>query len=248
MADLLDAVEAAYRDVAAGRDRSPLRSHVELAEGALLLMPGVREGGAGASVKLVTVMPRNAQRGLPTIHASSCGSTPTAGAAGAARRRGGDRHAHRCRIRGRDPPAGAGRRADVGHDRCRRPGGVADPGRGRRAPDPARARLRARRLATRGVRRAHGRCDGPGGGRCSDPEEAVAGADIMCCATTSTQPMFAAAWVRPGTHVNAHRRVPPGMVELPPGFRPGVAGGGRLAGGRLAEAGDVMAAIEAAIL
>ena len=70
MADLLDAVEAAYRDVAAGRDRSPLRSHVELADGSLLLMPGVREGGAGASVKLVTVMPGNPQRGLPTIHAT----------------------------------------------------------------------------------------------------------------------------------------------------------------------------------
>ena len=69
MADLLDAVEAAYRDVAAGRDRSPLRSHVELADGSLLLMPGVREGGSGASVKLVTVMPGNAARGLPTIQA-----------------------------------------------------------------------------------------------------------------------------------------------------------------------------------
>ncbi|MGH2385620.1 MAG: ornithine cyclodeaminase family protein, partial [Candidatus Limnocylindria bacterium] len=69
MPDLLDAVEAAYRDVAAGRDRSPLRSHVELADGALLLMPGVREDGEGASVKLVTVMPGNAERGLPTIHA-----------------------------------------------------------------------------------------------------------------------------------------------------------------------------------
>lgn len=42
--DLLDVVEAAYRDVAAGRDRSPIRSHVPLDDGALLLMPGVRAG------------------------------------------------------------------------------------------------------------------------------------------------------------------------------------------------------------
>lgn len=42
--DVLDAVEAAYRDVAAGRDRSPLRSRVELAGGDLLMMPGVRAG------------------------------------------------------------------------------------------------------------------------------------------------------------------------------------------------------------
>ncbi|HEX7196914.1 MAG TPA: ornithine cyclodeaminase family protein, partial [Candidatus Limnocylindria bacterium] len=69
MGDLLDAVEGAYRDVAAGRDRSPMRSHVELSDGSLLLMPGVRDGGRGASVKLVTVMPGNPRRGLPTIHA-----------------------------------------------------------------------------------------------------------------------------------------------------------------------------------
>ena len=69
MADLLDAVEAAYRDVAAGRDRSPVRTRVPLPDGDLVLMPGVREGGAGSSVKVVTVMPHNADRGLPTIHA-----------------------------------------------------------------------------------------------------------------------------------------------------------------------------------
>jgi len=69
IADMLDAVEAAYRDVAAGRDRSPIRSRVELPNGDLLLMPGVRAESSGASVKLVTVTPANSGRGLPTIHA-----------------------------------------------------------------------------------------------------------------------------------------------------------------------------------
>ena len=69
IADMLDAVEAAYRDVANGRDRSPIRSRVELPNGDLLLMPGVRRSSSGASVKLVTVTPANAGRGLPTIHA-----------------------------------------------------------------------------------------------------------------------------------------------------------------------------------
>ena len=67
--ELLDAVERAYRDVAEGRDRSPLRSRVELPGGDLLLMPGVRAGGSGSTVKLVTVVPANAERGLPTIQA-----------------------------------------------------------------------------------------------------------------------------------------------------------------------------------
>jgi ornithine cyclodeaminase/alanine dehydrogenase-like protein (mu-crystallin family) len=62
MPQLLDAIEAAYRDVAAERDRSPIRSRIPMAGGDLLLMPGLRDGGAGASVKLVTVMPGNAAR------------------------------------------------------------------------------------------------------------------------------------------------------------------------------------------
>src|SRR5918999_3729021 len=48
MPELLDAVEAAFRDVAEGRDRSPLRTQVELPDGrgTMLLMPGLRTGGS----------------------------------------------------------------------------------------------------------------------------------------------------------------------------------------------------------
>ncbi|MDQ2941992.1 MAG: ornithine cyclodeaminase family protein, partial [Chloroflexota bacterium] len=67
--DLIDAVEQAYRDVAGGRDASPARSRVAMPNGDLLLMPGLRRGGLGASVKLVTVTPANAARGLPTVQA-----------------------------------------------------------------------------------------------------------------------------------------------------------------------------------
>src|SRR5918992_1561557 len=67
--ELLDAVEAAYRDVAEDRDRSPQRTRVSLAGGDLLLMPGVREGGQSSTVKLVTVVPSNPGRGLPTVQA-----------------------------------------------------------------------------------------------------------------------------------------------------------------------------------
>ena len=67
--DLIDAVEQAYHDVATGRDASPERLRVPLPHGDLLLMPGLRRGASGASVKLVTVTPRNATRSLPTVQA-----------------------------------------------------------------------------------------------------------------------------------------------------------------------------------
>ena len=38
----------------------------------------------------------------------------------------------------------------------------------------------------------------------------------MCCATTSSDPVFDSEWVRPGTHVNGIGAFRLGMVELPP--------------------------------
>jgi ornithine cyclodeaminase len=75
--------------------------------------------------------------------------------------------------------------------------------------------------------------------------EAVEAADVVCCATTSTEPVFDAAWVRPGTHVNGVGAFRLGMVELPPGLfgRADVCAVDAMEAAR-AEAGDVMAAVE----
>ena len=246
MAELLDAVEAAFRDVAAGRDRSPLRSHVELPDGALLLMPGVREGGAGASVKLVTVMPRNAERGLPTIHAivvwfDADTGRPLAlldGAAVTAMRTGA--------------ASGVGARLLARVDAAT----LTVIGAGGQAEWQIRAVLAARpirrvlvyaRDAARRNAFAARMTDATGvevtGAQ--DPEAAVRAADIVCCATTSIQPVFDAGWVRPGTHVNGIGAYHLGMIELPPelfGRASLVAIDSREAA--MAEAGDVMAGIE----
>lgn len=48
--------------------------------------------------------------------------------------------------------------------------------------------------------------------------EAVAGADIVSCATPSTQPLFSAEAARRGVHVNAVGAFTPDMVELPAGL------------------------------
>jgi ornithine cyclodeaminase len=79
----------------------------------------------------------------------------------------------------------------------------------------------------------------------SDAESAVRGADIVCCATTSSEPVFDAGWVRPGTHVNGIGAYHLGMVELPPEL---MARAAVVAidshEASMAEAGDVVAAIE----
>jgi ornithine cyclodeaminase len=246
MSALLDAVEAAYRDVAAGRDRSPLRSHVELSDGALLLMPGVRDGGAGASVKLVTVMPRNAERGVPTIHAivvwfDADTGRPLAlldGAAVTAMRTGA--------------ASGVGTRLLARTDAET----LVVFGAGGQAEWQIRAVLEARPIrrvlvhARDAARRdafavRMSEATGVEVRGAPDPETAVREADVVCCATTSTTPVFDAAWLRPGTHVNGIGAYHLGMIELPPelfGRAAVVTIDAREAA--MAEAGDVVAAIE----
>ena len=248
MPELLDAVEAAYRDVAAGRDRSPIRSRIQMGEGDLLLMPGLREGGAGASVKLVTVMPGNAARGLPTIHAVVAwldattgeplaildGPTVTAmrtgAASGVSSRLLARSDAHVLTVFGVGAQAAWQVRAVMAA----------------REIDEVRvfARTAARRDAFAASLTAELR---PGVSviAAQSAEEAVRGADVICCATTSFEPIFSAEWVGPGTHVSAVGSFQKGMVELPPQL---FAAAGLVAvdsrAAVLEEAGDLLAAIE----
>jgi len=248
MPQLLDAVEAAYRDVAAGRDRSPIRSRIPMGEGDLLLMPGLREGGAGASVKLVTVMSGNAARGLPTIHAVVAwldaatgeplaildGPTVTAmrtgAASGVSTRLLAREDAHVLAVFGVGAQASWQVRAVMAAreiDELR----VFAPTVSRR--DGFAASMAAELGASVSVVAAE------------SAEEAVRGADVICCATTSFEPIFSAGWVAPGTHVSAVGSFQKGMVELPPQL---FAAAGLVAvdsrAAVLEEAGDLLAAIE----
>ena len=246
VADLLDAVEAAYRDVAAGRDRSPLRSHVALDSGDLLLMPGVRDRGAGASVKLVTIVPSNAERGLPTLHALVIwldaatgeplalmdGATITAMRTGAA-------SGVATRLLARPESAtlaviGAGGQAEwqVRAVLAARPiSRVLVHARSREA----RAAFAARMAEALGVEVEPA----------DSAERAVRAADVVCCATTATEPVFDADWVRPVSHVNGIGAFRLGMVELPPElFARATTVAVDSCSAAMAEAGDLVAAGE----
>jgi ornithine cyclodeaminase/alanine dehydrogenase-like protein (mu-crystallin family) len=252
MPQLLNAIEAAYRDVAAGRDRSPIRSRIPMGGGDLLLMPGLRDGGAGASVKLVTVMPANAARGLPTIHAVVAWFDADSGEPLAIL----------------DGPAltamRTGAASGVSTRLLARPDArvLSVFGAGAQAAWQVRAVMAAREIAevrvfarTDAHREAFAASLGEelGSGvrvlASATAEEAVRGADVICCATTSFEPIFSAAWVAPGTHISAVGSFQRGMVELPPEIYAAaelVAVDSREAA--LEEAGDLLAALEAGLL
>ena len=252
MPQLLDAIEAAYRDVAAGRDRSPIRSRIPMGGGDLLLMPGLRDGGAGASVKLVTVMPANAARGLPTIHAvvawfEADSGEPLAILDGPAltAMRTGAASGVSTRLLAR-PDARVLSVFGVGAQAAWQVRAVMA------AREIAEVRVFSRKAARREAFAASmGDELGPGVRVLAAPtaEAAVQGADVICCATTSFEPIFSAGWVAPGTHVSAVGSFQKGMVELPPEIYAAaelVAIDSREAA--LEEAGDLLAALEAGLL
>ena len=204
--------EAAF--AAAERPDAPLRSHVET-DGGNAAADARRTGAQGVGVKLVTLTPANAERGLPFIqrHLRPV-RRRDAGAGGHARRRGAhgpaDGRRERASRRGilrarRRPPAGPLRRRGAG---ALAPRGDA----GRPARRGARRRVRVSRPRAEGLA-ASGRpsmgirasVGGAGGER---------DADIVCTCTTSTTPVLAGANLPDGVHVNAVGAYTTSMREL----------------------------------
>jgi ornithine cyclodeaminase/alanine dehydrogenase-like protein (mu-crystallin family) len=202
-ADVVDALEAAFRLQAAGGVQVPRRTGLPAAEdGVLLVMPAALRGEA-LGTKLVTVYTGNRQRGRPTLHAAYVlidgrtgeprafleGTFLTAIRTGAASALAA-RHLARPDAR-RVVCFGAGAQAAF-QLLClaivRRVERVAVVGR-----DPARARAFAAAM--------RGRLGVPVD-VASDARAAVREADIVTCATTSPTPVVRGEDLRPGTHVD----------------------------------------------
>jgi ornithine cyclodeaminase len=207
-AEAVDALDAAFRteDPAAG----PVRSHLEIPGGELLLMPAHAAGDAG--VKLVTIAQHNPSRGLPLIHGvyvlfapdtlvptaifdgAALTATRTAAVSALATRYLARPTARRLVVFG----AGAQARAHVHALRAVRAiEHVTIVGGG-----SARATALAEELREQGIEAVAGNAS------------AVADADIVCTCTTSRTPVFDGALVRPGTHVNAIGAYRPDAREL----------------------------------
>lgn len=241
MAAAVDALEAAF----AGRlPEAPQRAHLSVGNADLLLMPAFGQQGAG--VKLVSVNPENPPRGLPLIHGLYVFFAPgtldvagmiegaaitglrTAAVSGVATRRLARDDARTLVIFG----AGTQGRAHLEAMRAVRP--ITEVRIVSRSAGPAE------RLA--GDARASGVEATVGDSR------AVAGADIVCTCTTSSEPVFDGGLLSDGAHVNAVGAYTPDTRELDDRA---VARGRIVVETReaaLSEAGDLLIPMEAGVI
>ena len=231
---LFEAMRRALADLSAGRALQPLRTVMELPQpGSLLFVKPALAGGALA-VKLITQMPHNAERGLPTMLATIVLLDADTGAALAAidatwlsEQRTAAVSAVAANLLA---PPGAKGVALLGSGALARSHAAA-----LRAVRPV-AELRVWSRNPDNVRRC---ADDIGGVACASAEAAVRGADIVCTVTNASEPVLRGAWLKPGAFVAAVGAPRPGWRELDDEAMANVV----VADSReaaLAESGDVM--------
>lgn len=208
-AELSDALRTAFREPATVPQR---HAHALPGQGSLLLMPAWQPGGR-LGVKLVTVVPDNRERGLPSVHAlyvlmDASSGAPLAlldGEALTLRRTAAVSALASSMLSRPDSRTllvvGNGRLAPemaVAHCSVRDIRQVLVWGRDAARVGDAMRRMRDAGLPQRVALAASALLP-----------QACAQADIICCATTSDTPLLQAGFIRPGTH-----------VDLVGGFRP----------------------------
>ncbi len=249
----IDAVATAFAQLSTGQAHVPLRIPIGQAqhESHTFFMPALLAQSGGLGLKVVSVFPHNAERyRLPSIHAlvvliDAATGRPVAAMDGTyltALRTGAS--------------SGAATRALARQDSRV----LAIFGAGAQAPaqvqavcavrsieriwivnrTPARAEKLIDILRERGITAEIRIAESSGA--------ALAEADVVCCATSSTTPVFDNADIRPGTHINGVGSYTHHMVEVPADTiaRARVVVDQRAAA--WAEAGDLVAAREAGVI
>ncbi len=218
MREAIEAMKRAFRLLAAGQVVMPARTHIAATEppGDALFMTSYVPADQAMGIKVVTVYPGNRASGLPVIQAlmlvldaatgspvavmdgTSLTAIRTGAASGAATDLLANPDASAAAIFGSGPQARTQLEAVCAVRRiCQ--ARVLD-------PDTARAAAFAREMAERlGIPVESARSSA----------EALAGADIVCTATTSAVPVFADAELFPGAHINAIGSYKPTVREIP---------------------------------
>jgi alanine dehydrogenase len=214
--DVIAAVERAFRECAAGRATALPRAVLPMdRHGVFLTMASALPGLGALGTKLVSVVERNRQRGLPTIHASYLLTDPDTGEPLALMEAGfltgirtGATSALAARYLARPEShrltcfgAGVQARFQLLCLKAVLPlTDIAVVGRDpRRAADFARDMSRELGFPVRVL---------------ADRKVAVSDADVVTCATTSARPIFSGRNLRPGTHVDAVGSFRPATREL----------------------------------
>jgi thiomorpholine-carboxylate dehydrogenase len=206
---LIGAVREALVDLSAGRVVQPLRTVVEIAsEDGLLFVKPVLARGILAT-KLITQLPRNAERGLPTLLATIVLMDPRTGSTLAVMDA-----TSLTALRTAAVSAVA-----VECLTSRAPKVVALLGSGALARTHAAALRAVRpvseiRVWSRNPHNVATCVDDIQGIAKATAEEAVSGADIVCTVTNAREPVLKGAWLKPGAFVAAIGAPRPGWREL----------------------------------
>lgn len=219
MASAIDAMKIAFAQVARGEVTLPLRTQIDVAEhgGVALFMPAYAAGSDALAIKAVAVYPDNPGRGLPTIHGVVLAIDAATGQPKALLE-GGTLTAIRT-------GAASGAATDLLARPEARVAAIIGSGVQARTQleaictvrpieevrvyslDRAEAETFARELAGQGSIPANIQVAPEG-------DAAISGADVICTATTSKTPVFSAATVSPGCHINAVGAYRPDMQEI----------------------------------
>lgn len=245
---LIDALREAIRDPAIAPQR---HAHALQGQSSLLLMPAWQPG-AEIGVKLVTVMPENRERALPTVHAlyvlmDAVTGAPLAlmdGETLTLRRTAAVSALASLYLSRADSRTlllvGSGQLAPemaVAHCAARAIERVLVWGRDAARVAAAMQRMRDAGLPPQVALEAAGAL-----------QAACAQADIICCATTSSVPLVTAQAVRPGTHLDLVGGFRPHMREADDALMARAALFVDTRDGALAEAGDLVQPLAAGLI
>lgn len=221
MAQAIEIVKGAFAQLSAGQAVVPIRTQLQVArhEGITLFMPAYLQESDDLGVKIVSVFPRNLERGLPTIQALVAVLDAETGRPAAVM--------DGTYLTALRTGAASGAATDLLARTDARVAAVFGAGAQGRTQLEAVCQVRDiekawvydinREAAEKYVAEMRER-----GGRVpkdivavSSPAEAVREADVICTATTSRTPVFADADLKAGVHINAIGAFTPEMQEVP---------------------------------
>ena len=223
MSEAVEAMKQAFAALTDGKAIVPMRTHLPITQhdGISLVMPAYlnSEQGEALTVKVVSLFDHNHKRGLPRIQAAVLVLNPetgqpvavvegatltairTAAASGAATDLLANRDAHTLAIFGAGVQAPAHTEAMCAVRPIQK---VWIYGPTQSKVETMIARLSQQNWCTAELHVA------------TSPGQAVSNADIICTTTTSSEPVFDDADLKPGVHINAVGSYAPQAREIPP--------------------------------